>query len=342
MADLPEPDQEPGTAHPRDTHQFLGNLEAETVLADALRADRLHHAWLLTGPKGLGKATLAYRLARAALGAQRSGPRPLDTDPNDPVCRQIAAQAHPDLFVLRRGLAEKGQRHKRDIAAEDARALKGFFNLKAAQNGYRVAIVDAVDDLNGHAANALLKTLEEPPPRGLILLVCHRPAAALVTIRSRSRQLRLQRLTDAQMGALELAGTSEALVRLADGRPGRALALAQGEGPRFAAELLAGLERSRQGPSALLAGWPKSGADGWSQFDLAIEVLGDALRQASVATSLGHTPPGWAAAISPLACATAWSRLIALHADADRLDLDPVQAFALAAQVLDQTLSPSA
>jgi DNA polymerase-3 subunit delta' len=188
----------------------------------------------------------------------------------------------------------------------------------------------------------LLKTLEEPPPRGLILLICHRPAAALITIRSRSRQLRLHRLAESDMRSLDLPTGSEELLRLADGRPGRALALARGEGPRFAAELLAGLERSRQGPSALLATWPKTSAEGWSQFDLAIEVLGDALRRASVAASLGQSPPGWAAAISPLACAAAWSRLMALHAEADRLDLDPAQAFALATQVLDQTLAPSA
>ncbi len=174
MADkeILETDQEPGAPHPRLTYAFTGHEAAEATLSEAL-GGRMHHAWLICGPKGLGKATLAYRFARAALGAKLTGRRPLDVDPEDQIARQIAAQAHPDLFVLRRGYNERG-RPRREIAVDDARELGRFFSLAPSQGGMRVAIIDAVDDLNRNAANAILKTLEEPPPRSVLLLVVPR------------------------------------------------------------------------------------------------------------------------------------------------------------------------
>ena len=196
-----EADQETGALHPRENLAFVGHEAAEAELAEALTGARLHHAWLITGPKGIGKATLAYRFARRLLGAGHSGPRPFDVEPNDPIVRKIAAKSHPDLRVLRRALNERGDRYKRDISADDARAIGAFFSMKSASGGWRVAIVDAVDDLNRHAANALLKTLEEPPARAMLLLVCHSPGAALATIRSRCRRLALRPLSDEQVAS---------------------------------------------------------------------------------------------------------------------------------------------
>ncbi|MBC7767716.1 MAG: DNA polymerase III subunit delta', partial [Phycisphaerales bacterium] len=187
----PETDREPNAPHPRETFSFYGHDAEEAALAEGLRSGRMHHAWLLAGAKGLGKATLAYRFARAALGAPKIGPRPFDVDPEQTVARRISALSHPDLFVLRRGLNDRGK-PRREITVDDARELGHFFSLAPSEGGMRVAIIDAVDDLNRNAANAILKTLEEPPARSVLLLVCHAPGAILPTIRSRCRRLALR------------------------------------------------------------------------------------------------------------------------------------------------------
>ncbi len=136
------------------------------------------------------------------------------------------ALSHPDLFVLRRGLNERGK-PRREIAVDDARDLGHFFSLAPSEGGMRVAIVDAVDDLNRNAANAILKTLEEPPARSILLLVCHAPGAILPTIRSRCRRMALRPLSDDDVRKASDADTG--IVSLAKGRPGRAIALkAQG------------------------------------------------------------------------------------------------------------------
>src|SRR5262249_37234828 len=133
-----ETDREAGAPHPRETFCFVGHDDAENALADGLKSERMHHAWLLAGPKGVGKASLAYRFARVALGAKAKGPRPLDVDPEDPIARRIAAMAHPDLFILRRGLNDRGK-PRREIAVDEARGLGGFFALAPAEGGMRVA-----------------------------------------------------------------------------------------------------------------------------------------------------------------------------------------------------------
>ncbi|MCA8885921.1 MAG: DNA polymerase III subunit delta', partial [Hyphomonadaceae bacterium] len=190
-----ELDKEPSAPHPRESFSFVGHEAEEEALAEGLHGGRMHHAWLLAGPKGLGKATLAYRVARVALGAKRVGPRALDVDPDDPIARRVMALSHPDLFVLRRGLSDRGK-PRREIAVDDARELAHFFSLAPSEGGMRVAIVDAVDDLNRNAANAILKTLEEPPARSILMLICHAPGAILPTIRSRCRRVVLRPPSD--------------------------------------------------------------------------------------------------------------------------------------------------
>ena len=152
-------DQEPGAPHPRDTFTYTGHDAAEKTLADALTSGRMHHAWLLAGPKGVGKATLAYRFARIALGARQTGVRPFDVNPDDAIARRLSAMSHGDMFVLRRGLNERGK-PRSEIAVDDARGLVSFFTLKSSEGGWRVAIVDAADELNRNAANAIPR-LEE-------------------------------------------------------------------------------------------------------------------------------------------------------------------------------------
>jgi DNA polymerase III subunit delta' len=319
----PETDKEPETPHPRETSAFVGHEEQEQALADGLKSGRMHHAWLITGTKGLGKATLAYRLARAALGAKRIGPRALDSDPEDFVARRVAALSHPDLFVLRRGLNDRG-RPRREIAVDDARELSRFFSLAPSEGGMRVAVIDAVDDLNNNSANAILKTLEEPPARSVLLLVCHAPGAILPTIRSRCRRLALRPLSDAQV-AEALGEKDEALVALAKGRPGRAIAL-KAQGLDASAARLdhaqAAIARGEAGP-VLNALYDQLSGEPFERLAGVLELAEEWTRAAGVEQG-GEQ---WA---------EAWSALETLRGEAEGLDMDPRHALARAVGVLDR------
>jgi DNA polymerase-3 subunit delta' len=317
-----ELDKEPSAPHPRETFSFIGHEAEEDAFADGLRGGRMHHAWLLTGAKGVGKATLAYRVARAALGAKRIGPRPLDVDPEDQVARRVMALSHPDLFVLRRGLNDRGK-PRREIAVDDARDLGHFFSLAPSEGGMRVAIVDAVDDLNRNAANAILKTLEEPPARSILMLVCHAPGAILPTIRSRCRRLALRTLSDEQVRAA--SGADAGIVALAKGRPGRAIALkAQGVDTAGADPKRAQAQIAR-GESAILLGglYDKMSGEPFEKLAGVLELAGEWTRAAGVEQG-GEQ---WA---------EAWSALETLRGEAEGLDMDPRHALARAAGVLDR------
>lgn len=224
--------------HPRERHSLVGHAEATQALRDAEEGGRLHHAWLLGGPAGIGKATLAYRFARWLLAppAEReTGTDGLGVDPASRTARQIVAGAHPNLVVLERLPATGDKAAPRTIGVEAVRKAFGFFSTTAAGEGRRVCIIDSVDDLTTQAANALLKTVEEPPPRSLILLVSHSPQRVLPTIRSRCRRLILSPLRTEQVGEVlrtlgpgEGPADDEALARAAaasDGSVARALAL---------------------------------------------------------------------------------------------------------------------
>ncbi|MBF9031004.1 DNA polymerase III subunit delta', partial [Rhodobacterales bacterium HKCCE3408] len=210
--EIPEPDAIPGVPHPRLTPRVFGHGAAEADFLSAFNSGRLHHAWMLTGPRGVGKATLAWRMARFLLATEPGGglfgaPDSLDTDPADPVARRVAALSEPRLFLLRRGLNEKTGKHYREITIDETRRLRGFFQLSAGDGGARAVIVDAADEMTTAAANALLKVLEEPPARATLFLVCHQPARILPTIRSRCRTLRLAPLgPDDLASALSQAG----------------------------------------------------------------------------------------------------------------------------------------
>lgn len=320
---MSEPDQAADTVHPRENFAFIGHEAAEATLAEALAGARLHHAWLLTGPRRLGKATLAYRFARSALGAKRIGPRPLDVAPDDPVARRVAQLAHPDLFVLRRGINDRTGKPRSEITVDDARALGQFFSMAPAEGGMRVAIVDSVDEMNRNAANAILKTLEEPPPRAALLLVCHAPGAALATIRSRCRKLSLRPLEDALVKQAAGGDAGGPLLRLAKGRPGLAIAMKAQGGEEMAANLEAALARlPRMGASAVLPVLMERGGE--DKLALTLEIAGDWLRAQALKEDDGAR------------YAAAWSELEELRGQAEGLDMDPAHALARAAGVLDR------
>jgi DNA polymerase-3 subunit delta' len=240
-------DIELGSKRPRRESSLLGHEGAERLFLDAFRRGRLAHAWLIAGPRGIGKATLAFRiarflLARASVSASADS---LDVGPEHPVFARIAAFAHADLFTLEPGFDEN-RRLRGEIVIDDVRKLIGFFALTAAESGYRIAVVDAADQLNRNAANALLKLLEEPPPQSLLLLVAHQPGLLLPTIRSRCRRLKLSPLPEAiteQIIARHLpempVDERTLLAKLSEGSPGRALELAALGGLELHREMLA-------------------------------------------------------------------------------------------------------
>ena len=219
--------------HPRDRFDLIPDAAAEASFLDALDKGRLHHAWLLCGVEGSGKATFAYRAARRLLGAAPDPSRGLlGARPDDPVARLVTAQSHPDLLVLER--AVEGGKTKKSISVDQARDLPEFFSKSPSQARYRVAIIDAADDLNLNAANALLKVLEEPPERGVLFLVTHAPGRLLSTIRSRCRRLAfpvwpLHALEDLVRNQTGVSSAEAARIAgMAAGSPGQALALASG------------------------------------------------------------------------------------------------------------------
>src|SRR5580698_6009222 len=186
---------------PWRNERLVGHDLAERTMLAAQQIGRLHHAWLLTGPRGIGKATLAWRFARFLLAGQEGGlfatsPDSLDVDMNAPGRNLVDARSLPDLFHLRRTLNPDTGRMRAEIAVDDVRELGAFMHMTPAMGKWRVAIVDAADEMNRNSANAVLKILEEPPPNAVLLMVAHAPGRLLPTIRSRCRRLALQPLAD--------------------------------------------------------------------------------------------------------------------------------------------------
>ena len=220
---------------PRANALLLGQEAAEATLLEALAAGRLHHAWLLTGPPGVGKATLAYRFTRRLLAGPGAGAT-LALPETHPIFRRIAAGGHADLLTVEREWDAKRKRLRGEIVVDDVRRIAAFLHLTPAEAGWRVVVLDGAEDLNRNAANALLKVLEEPPPRALLLLVCSAAGRLLPTIRSRTRRLRLAALEETTLVTLlarYAPDLDEAarlrLAALAEGSIGRALHLAEGD-----------------------------------------------------------------------------------------------------------------
>lgn len=257
---------------PRQTTALFGHADAEQTLLDAYRSGKIAHAWLIGGPRGIGKATLAYRMARFVLANPKAEmpavarATTLAVAGDNAVARQVASGAHGGLLTLERTANDRGVL-RTVITVDESRETISFFGSTAAVDGWRVCVVDTVDELNANAANALLKVIEEPPARSLFLLVSHAPARVLATIRSRCRKLTLRPLgeIDVIRAAALASGRSEA-------DPELIAAAAAGEGSvgqvldRLGGETL-GLQ---QQTAALLAALP--------QLDpRALHALGDKL-----------------------------------------------------------------
>lgn len=214
---------------------MIGHTEAEKAFLEAWQAGRLHHAWLLAGPQGMGKAHFASRVARFLMTHGRGGdgqPLSLD-DPGDAAAGKLVdAGNHPEVIHLARQLKDKSKDLARNITIDQVRGVIRRLHLSLSLGDWRVIIVDAVDDLETDGANALLKTLEEPPAQTLFLLVSHSPGRLLPTIRSRCRTLRFQPVDRDVMTAwlheqrsmLDMADV-RAIAGASGGVPGKALAL---------------------------------------------------------------------------------------------------------------------
>ncbi len=218
---------------PHRRTDFLSAPDLEAQLCRALAQGALANGWLITGPEGVGKATLAYRLARALLHESGTSMTP-PADARSSAL--VAARAHPDLFVAERLYDEKKERHAAEIAVETSRGLIDFLSLTPSLGAWRVVIVDTADDLNRNSANALLKALEEPPAKTAIFILSAAPGRLLATIRSRCRRLALRPYpAEAVAAFLEREGAAHGqdamkIALAAEGRPGFALKLALGEG----------------------------------------------------------------------------------------------------------------
>jgi DNA polymerase III subunit delta' len=339
---------------PRANSDLIGHETAEARFLSAWRSGRLPHGWLITGPRGIGKATLAFRIARFVLAgggeAQTAGlfgDTPADSlhlEPDHPVYRRVAAASHADLMTLQR-TADREGRLRSVIVVDDVRAAGEFMRLTPSEGGWRVVVVDCADEMNQNAANALLKMLEEPPSRALLLLVCHAPGRLLPTIRSRCCRLPLKRLGDEAVNALlarlrpDLAGDDRlAIARLAEGSPGRALALADQDGLALYRDLVGLLAQLPRPPVAALHALgdrlARKGAE--DQFRTATELTAWWIGRMARSGATGEVP----AAIVPeesgssaalLAAAgvdrwiEVWEKIRRLSDRTDRLNLDRKQ-----------------
>ncbi len=341
---------------PRANPDLLGHAAAEQTLLAAWLSGRLPHAWLITGPRGIGKATLAFRLGRFLLAhGDAAAPAPslfgappppgcLFVAADAPVFQRVAAGGHLDLVTVERRWDEKASRRRSEIVVDDVRAVQGLVAHTAAEGGWRVVIVDAADEMNINAANALLKVLEEPPARTLLLLVAHNFGRLLPTIRSRCRRLTLGPLADATV--VELLGRyapdlapadAAALAHLAAGSIGRALTLAGQGGGGLHDELLRLIaDLPRLDVAAVLAFGERIGkADAGETFAVAMEMLRGLLAsiiRAAGTGACGADDPGPAAVIGRLAGAggldrwlEVWDKVGALLARVDSASLDRKQ-----------------
>lgn len=284
-----------GAIWPAENTRLFGHEEAEAFLAQSYRSGKGHHAILIEGPAGIGKATLAFRFANHVLSHPdpESAPERIgDPDPQSVVSRQIASGASHNLLHLARPVDEKTGKVKSAITVDEARRAGRFFSQTSGTGNWRIVIVDAADDMNRNAANAILKILEEPPKRALFLLISHAPGKLLPTIRSRCLPLKLSALGDEAMVAalanLGIDAGEAGLLGAANGSVGEVLKLVNYGG----GEIVAAYEEvlSAQGPSARKAmhrlADAISGRDNDTVFEFFASHVGDDLMSRARAAAI--------------------------------------------------------
>ncbi|GAA5066180.1 DNA polymerase III subunit delta' [Roseibacterium beibuensis] len=334
---LPEADRIDGAPHPRETVTLFGQDTPEAEFLSALNSGRLPHGWLLTGPRGVGKASFAWRAAKYLIATPPDGgdalfaappAATLDISPENPIAHRIRALSEPSLMLLRRGWDADKKRLKTQLTVDEVRNLKGFFAMSSG-GGRRVVIVDSADEMNASAANALLKELEEPPRDTVLFLVSHQPSGLLPTIRSRCRTLRFTPLSPADLSAaLAQAGHTPpegteagALAALSGGSVGEAIRLISMDGPALYAEIVRLLSTlpDMDRPTALRLSEAAAAKGAEARFDLTLSLLDTALSRLARAGATGQAPapiaPGEDAVIAKLSpnpwAARAWAELAA-------------------------------
>ena len=335
----PRPDIVEGAPHPAETRHLFGQEAAEAAFLSASRTGRLPHGWLLRGPAGVGKATLAYRIARAVL-AEDAPPGTLEMPKGCPVAARIRAGSEPGLRVLRRGVNPSTGNLRTEIVVEDVRAIRTFLQQTRPDGGWRVILVDPADEMNPNAANAFLKMLEEPPERVLMLLLAHAPSGLLPTIRSRCRSLDLaplgpEALAEALAGAGHPVAPDQAgaVVALSGGSVGGAVRLLALGGLETYARIVAMMEGGRLDRAEMLALSETREAERARLMVRLAQTLIARLARAGAAGSPPEAAPGEGALMADVAVRPAQARLwaeaapriagAARHALA--VNLDPAQ-----------------
>lgn len=317
---------------PEERADQIGRTELEASLRETLRRGALSHGWIISGGVGAGKATLAYRLARAVLAPDAlTNETGFDIDTRSQTFKLVAQNAHPDLYVAQRQWIEKTSKYQTEVTVETIRSLIHFMNLTPAFGGARVAIIDSADEMNRSAANALLKILEEPPTNTLLLLLSASPGRLLATLRSRCRRIVLRDVAREEIVALlerEGAATGADAERIADhasGRPGYALSLAAEGGAKALSLADKFLRASRgQGEAGPVAASfsAKTPAEEWRFFAEAITTqLADAARVAGRAGPVEGPLKG----ARPESLVEGWEHITALAARGEGLNLDRSQ-----------------
>lgn len=339
MNDFPQSDRLGEFLHPRENENLFGHEAAEARILEGIASGKLHHAFILSGPAGVGKATLAYRIARFLFANPDTAapiPASLDVPKDNAVFHRVASGGHADLLTLKRPYDEKTKKFKRDLTVEEMRRIGPFFGKKAAEGGWRIAIVDTADDMNIAAANAMLKTLEEPPDRSLILLIANAPGRLLPTIRSRCQSLALQPLGNEDVKqAIQAVQAGDplalnddeiaAVASLAQGSVGRALELAGSGGFRHyqaLCEVLFELPRLNIKKLDALAGQfaGVKGAVGWPVFrGLFLDMLTRLAKAAATGDAGPEVLAGESTAILGLAGRIGAVRLVELWEEASNL-----------------------